>query len=141
MEIIQYVELVARMRQAQRDYYQNRFTTLLQAAKQLERDVDRATAAMRAEMERVDQEKTAQQLALWGVGEMEPGDVALIFDALKRYEQQALHDALSAVDSPQARSARMRADLVVVRVKRIRGWLSAKIGYEVLAAGRPPVRA
>ena len=68
MEIIQYVELVALMRQAQRDYYQNRFTTLLQAAKQLERDVDRATAAMRAEMERVDQEKTAQQLALWGGG-------------------------------------------------------------------------
>ena len=68
MEIIQYVELVALMRQAQRDYYQNRFTTLLQAAKQLERDVDRATAAMRAEMERVDQEKPAQQLALWGGG-------------------------------------------------------------------------
>ena len=72
---------------------------------------------------------------------MEPGDLALIFDALVRYEQQAIHDALSAVDSPHERSARQRADRAIERIGRIRNWLSTTVGHEVLVANRITVRA
>ena len=69
VEIIQYVELVARMRQAQRDYFRDRHPMQVQVAKQLERDVDRATAAVRAEIERVDREQAGQQqMSLLGGG-------------------------------------------------------------------------
>lgn len=71
---------------------------------------------------------------------MEPGDLTLIFDALARYEQQAIHDALAAVDGPGAASARRRADRIVERITRIRGWLSDTAGHEVLAANRIAVR-
>lgn len=72
---------------------------------------------------------------------MVPGDLALVFDALKRYEQQAIHDALTAVDSPHERSARVRADRVVERIGRIRNWLSTTVGHEILVANRVTVRA
>lgn len=72
---------------------------------------------------------------------MEPGDLTLIFDALTRYEQQAIHDALAAVDSPHERSASRRADLAVQRIARIRAWLSDTAGHDVLAANRVTVRA
>ena len=54
---------------------------------------------------------------------------------------QAIHDALSAVDSPHERTARQRADRAVERINRIRNWLSATVGHEIMAANRITVRA
>lgn len=72
---------------------------------------------------------------------MEPGDLTLLFDALERYEQQAIHDALAAVDSRHERSAQLRSDRIIERIRRIRAWLSDTVGHEVLAANRITVRA
>lgn len=68
MEIIQYVELVARMRQAQRDYFRDRLTIQMQIAMQVERDVDRATAALLAEIGKAGEQQAGEQMALWGGG-------------------------------------------------------------------------
>lgn len=72
---------------------------------------------------------------------MEPGDLTLLFDALTRYEQQAIHDALSAVDSRHERSAQLRSDRIIERINRVRAWLSDTVAHDVLAANRLTVRA
>lgn len=57
----QFVDLVARMRQAQRDYFRERLTTQLHAARGWERLVDRAIVELRKQPE-----QGAEQVGLFG---------------------------------------------------------------------------